>query len=235
MTLKISSAFDVTEILILQSTQELSERPVDNFRISAQNPSKFSSPITNTARTGHHWPSTNNAIHRPEATNEARPSNPQPQTPSSKFNSSPNSQCDGKWEMMSNVKLLNDLDPVRDLGWLDGTVPVARECYKEGSSVLSTHCFNVAPHTCPSITNSRDAKICRRRAPINPCAKSMSASPLLNRGTTLVAETPQIFNYCKPPHLRVLRGKRCQMTYPMTANHRQMTKHMEAKQHHHMC
>mgnify|MGYP006191069369 CR=1 FL=1 len=31
MTLKISSAFDVTEILILQSTQELNERPVDNF------------------------------------------------------------------------------------------------------------------------------------------------------------------------------------------------------------
>ena len=44
MTLKISSAFDVTEILILQSTQELSERPVDNFGISAQLPSKFSSP-----------------------------------------------------------------------------------------------------------------------------------------------------------------------------------------------
>ena len=44
MTLKISSAFDVTEILILQSTQELSERPVNNFGISAQLPPKFSSP-----------------------------------------------------------------------------------------------------------------------------------------------------------------------------------------------
>ena len=44
MTLKISSALDVTEMLILQSTQELSERPVNTFGISAQLPSKFSSP-----------------------------------------------------------------------------------------------------------------------------------------------------------------------------------------------
>jgi hypothetical protein len=32
ITLKISSAFDVTEIHILQSMQELNERPVDTFR-----------------------------------------------------------------------------------------------------------------------------------------------------------------------------------------------------------
>jgi hypothetical protein len=66
MALKISSAFDFTEILILQSTQELSERPVDNFGISAQLPSKFSSPrspITQNERASdqHHTPPTHEA------------------------------------------------------------------------------------------------------------------------------------------------------------------------------
>ena len=77
MTLKISSAFDVTEILILQSTQELSERPVNNFGISAQHPPKFSSPrspITQNERaiTTDHRPT------HEATTKEVRPTKRQP-------------------------------------------------------------------------------------------------------------------------------------------------------------
>ncbi len=79
MALKISSAFDVTEILILQSTQELTERPVNNFGISAQLPPKFSSPrslITQNERAITLTKRTHEAM-----TKEARPTKQQPRTP----------------------------------------------------------------------------------------------------------------------------------------------------------